>query len=281
MNGSTIGLLDFSQYLKYFENKEIKFLSRKISLCMNVIKNSYRPYKIDYLNKIREINYIKDVVITDFKSLATLFNDKKRIVADKIVVMDNLELTLFLNDREEAAFYPDIDLYDCLDFHKSKEVIFLMPRSNKKIFDSRYPDLKSQEFYKKIHIPLLKNISIKNNGKMFFRSHNFYNLENIGYLNISSFIKDKYPDAIELNIKSNENVFDFKGHIYTKKPEVYYYEQFGRLIFEFILLNKEVHWFDDPYMYNDGLKDYIDYYSLNKEQIEYMMMQKYEVRPWE
>jgi hypothetical protein len=46
-------------------------------------------------------------------------------------------------------------------------------------------------------------------------------------------------------------------------------------------LGKEIHWFDNPYEYDDGLKEYLNYYGEDKDQIEYLMKQKYEERPWE
>jgi len=281
MNGSVIGLLDFQQYLHDYEKYNIKFLCNKVHINRNIVKQSYRKYSFNDIDTIKEINYIKHCIVTDFKSLVTTFIDGKRIIADKGIVLDNLELTLFLNEREGAMFYPNINMYDCLNFHRFKEIIFLMPPSNKVIWDKKYSDLSSYVFYKKINTNMLKNIDYKNNGKIFFRSHNFYNLPDIGYLNISEFIRDKYPNSIELSIVNDYNIFDFSGYIYNKKPEVSYYEQFGRLIFEFILLNKKIYWFDNPYEWNDGLKDYLLYYSEDREKIEYMMNKKYNVRPWE
>jgi len=157
-----------------------------------------------------------------------------------------------------------------------------MPPSNKILWDKKYNDLKSYVFYKKIHLNLLRKIKTFNNGKLFFRSFNFYNVSDVvDYVDISNVIKEKYPNSVELSVNENKDIFNFDGYIYNKKPEVYYYEQFGRLIFEYILLNKKIYWFDNPYEYNDGLKDYLNYYSENKEQVEYMMSNKYEEKFWE
>jgi hypothetical protein len=282
LSGSLINLLDFQQYLKDVENYKITFICEDKLINHNLIKLTNRKYTFDRLDKIKDVIIIKGCLITDFKSLCSTYLNGKRILADKCVVVDNIELSFYLDKRSDTHLYYDIDIYDCLNYHKVKDFIFLMPRFNKEIWDDIYSDVKSEVFYKKINIDLLNDMNIENNGKLFFRSYNFYLDETmVNFTNISNIIKNKYPDSVELNLLNYKNIFSYKGYIYCKKPETYYFEQFGRLIFEYILLGKEIHWFDNPYEYDDGLKEYLNYYGEDKDQIEYLMKQKYEERPWE
>jgi hypothetical protein len=282
LNGSSVNLLDFQQYLKDVEGYNVTYICDEKIINRDLIKLTHRNYNFDRLDNIKDVTLIKGCLITDFKTLCSSFINKKRIVADKCVIIDNIELSFYLNGWSNNHLYFNIDIYECLNYHKLKDVIFLMPPSNKILWDKKYNDLKSYVFYKKIHLNLLRKIKTFNNGKLFFRSFNFYNVSDVvDYVDISNVIKEKYPNSVELSVNENKDIFNFDGYIYNKKPEVYYYEQFGRLIFEYILLNKKIYWFDNPYEYNDGLKDYLNYYSENKEQVEYMMSNKYEEKFWE
>lgn len=280
INGSFLNLLDFQQYLKDFENYTVSFYCNEIKELQNVVKKSFRYYTFDYISKIKDIMIIKDVVITDFKSLISMYQNKKRIITSKIIVFDTLELTLFLNDVKNNHFYPNINLYDMLKWHKFSNITFLMPSCNLLKFKEKYPDLESYEFYKKIYIPKINEIKYYDNGKLFYRIHNYHDIPDIKEEDISKLMELTYPNSVGLIIKDGCNLFDYNGYIYKKQKESNYLEQFGRLIFEFFILDKKIYWFDDPYEYNDGLRDYLIHYSDDGDIIKEMMSEPYKEKIW-
>jgi hypothetical protein len=92
-------------------------------------------------------------------------------------------------------------------------------------------------------------------------------------------------------MKNQEHtIFDYKGLIYYRRRKFYYHEQFGRLIFEFIVLGKEVHFIDDPFLIEDGLTDYLRHYEIefdkrkiitSSNKLIQKMEEPYETKPWD
>lgn len=254
-NGSLVSILDINQYLVDRECYKIKYYHDIRLDISKVIKTTYRPYYIQDTSIIRSINKIDGNLITDFASILKCYKDNKRlVVSGKIVVLDNLELTLLLKDWKESRYYIDVKLYDCLNFHKFKDIIFLMPKSNIHDFTTQYPDLKYIEFYKKVNLDMMNSVPREDNGKTLHRS--------------KSIIRKESP-------------FRYSSYAYTKKSDTSYYEQFGRLVFEFIILGKNIDWVDNPYDYKDGLRDYLNYYGTDRDHLIENMSRKYENTPWE
>ena len=281
LQGSFLNLIDFQQYLRDVENIDVVFHCNEISKLKEVINKTFRQYDFDEVKKIKDmILSTRCPVITDFKSLVTMYKDRKRIVAGKLIVFDSLELSLFLNDMKNAYFYPDITMDELLDWHKYSEILFLMPKCNLKILNTKYPHIPSIEFYKKIYIDKLKEIPVSDNSRLFYRLNNFYDMPSITEKDISKDIQLNYPNSVGIKSDQSHTLFQYKGYIYTKKQETNYFEQFGRLIFEFLILGKEVHWFDEPFEYNDGLRDYLFHYGDDGKVIKEIMQEPYKEKFW-
>ena len=104
-------------------------------------------------------------------------------------------------------------------------------------------------------------------------------------------IEYKYGDKLKTFDEYDEiNLWDYKGMIYYRRKHLEYYEQLGRLIFEFIMLGKEVHFLKDPFEVADGLSDYLRHYDIQfdenykvitpAENLIYLMELDYRYKPW-
>ena len=93
----------------------------------------------------------------------------------------------------------------------------------------------------------------------------------------------------KIPVKYNEinHIFDYKELVYRRRKYLEYQEQFGRLIFEYILLGKTVHFLNEPYT-DDGLTDYLRHFDIEfnnrtivttKDELT-EKMKKYENGPW-
>lgn len=235
VHGSIINLLDFQQYLRDHEGHTVSFYCKSPRRLRRVVKQSMRPYTFDNLKKITGLVLEKrSVVVTDFKSIAHMYKQGVPIVAKKLVVFDNVELSYHLLNMESAPYYIEVDLDKCLEFHKFEEVEFLMPPVNYVKFRYRY-DYPATIFYKKINTDMLKAAVM-------------------------------------------EGVFESQEYYYKKKEELAYFEQFGRLVFEFTMLGKEVEFEKNPLLYEDGLTDYILHYGFEK--LWEKMGGQYDYKPW-
>ena len=90
-------------------------------------------------------------------------------------------------------------------------------------------------------------------------------------------------------MKYNEvdHIFDYQNLIYRRRSYLAYEEQFGRLIFEYILLGKTVYFLNEKHT-EDGLTDYLNHFNINfkdnritttKEELTKRML-IYEYKPW-
>ena len=79
-------------------------------------------------------------------------------------------------------------------------------------------------------------------------------------LNASIFFKKINLDSLK-TIKPNDPYFDH-DLVYKRREEVMWHEQFGRRVFEFILLGKKIYFGNDPLMIKDGFSDYLWYYDI-------------------
>lgn len=281
IQGSYMNLIDFQQYLREVENVEVHFFTNDKDELQRVLKKSMRSYKFDEIIPFKDIIIsAKYPVVTDFKTLCSTYKTKKRIFTNKMVVFDNLELSLFLNDGFDAYFHPNVTMDEILEWHKYSEILFLMPKCNKEVFEKKYPHLPCQEFYKKLYVPKVDEIEVGDNGRNFYRVNNYYDLPQIDGINIDDEIKKVYPNADGLSIHDGIKAFEYSGYIYTKKQETNYWEQFGRTIFEFLVLGKEILWYDDPFQYKDGLRDYLIHYSDDGKIIREMMSEPYQEKFW-
>jgi hypothetical protein len=170
-----------------------------------------------------------------------------------------------------------------------------MPPSNYKLFKQRYPDLDARIFFKSINIDMLKTIKFENRDGYFFRWDDLK-----GYQQL---VKEKFGDdgfdyvpewqlkrGQKIPLKYNEvnHIFDYKSLVYRRRKYLEYQEQFGRLIFEYILLGKTVYFLGEPFT-DDGLTDYLHHYGIKfdgnkvittKEELE-NKMRVYLNGPWE
>lgn len=295
IQGSYLNHLDLQQYLKSRGHK-IKFYCENVKKLFEIIKGTRRNYKF----KKGEIKILKKeiieptTVITDFKSLIMMHKLGYWIICKKLIVMDSIELTYHLKNIDNARFYYDVNILNLIKQFHTDEIIFLMPQNNYDIFTQKYPDLKSQVFYKHINVDMLNSLKYGNEDGYFFRWD-----DSDDYVDIvmDVFGKDGFnfePEWKERNgykipLKYNEidHIFDYKSLVYRRRKYLEYQEQFGRLIFEYILLGKTVYFIGEKFT-DDGLTDYLHYFDIQfngnkiittKEELT-ERMKNYDNTPW-
>ena len=285
LQGSYSNILDFNNYL-FSQNKyQITFYALDFLDLFRVTRGSKRLYSFDKIKLLEE--YKPDpnaVVITDFKTLIKIFELNIKVVCKKFIVMDNNELSYHLNNVREAKFYPkNININRLIKPHQYKEILFLFPPSNVDQFKKQYPNIPFRIFFKKINWDLLKWIPRNTIDKLYFRFDDVDSKQQIEH---------KYGDKlITFNEYEELDLWDYKGMIYYRRKHLEYYEQLGRLIFEFIMLGKEVHFLKDPFEVDDGLSDYLRHYDIQfdenykvitpAEELIYLMELDYRSKPWE
>ena len=272
INGSPINLLDFQDYLVN-QLYDVVFYSFHKWNFDTIISNSLRRYKIGKVKIIKDvIVHRRCNVVTDFMSLV---NINAPIICKKLIVFDNAELSYHLNGITNFFYKKDVgDLRKVLEKHRFQDVLFLMPKCNYEKFKIKYPDLLADIFYKKINVKPLLTISLKNNGRWFYRAE-----KNGGEPKDIKCKKEIDKLTLDVDLKK---MFEYSGYVYYRRKDRSNIEQFGRSIFEFIILGKQVHFFDHPNDKNDGLKDYWNYYGQgDRITVINMMCEDYKYKPWE
>jgi len=283
IHGSLLNLLDLQDHL-IREGNEVDFYCLDIDTLKENIGKTYRNYLIGNLKYIsihdnpigrkfrkdwneppewidRKYIHTHDTVLTDFK---TLINLEIPIFSNRTVVFDTAELSYHL-EGINIDFYPeDIgDLRRIVDNKHSTRFDFLMPPVNLVKFKKKYPDLFSYEYYKKINLDVLQTIDSSDNGEVFYRADEYKDFpRDHGKL---PDIEKEFPHVTKL--KDMKDMFKYHGFIYYRRGDRAHWEQMGRLIWEFILLDKRVHFYETPTWRKDGLNDYMKYYGHNKEEI--------------
>jgi len=257
--GSHLNMLDFNAYVQS-KGKQTSFYTKDKQHVYRVIRQTKRPYRFNELDIID--NYegkMSDITFTDFKTLIKFWKEGKTITCDTLYVFDNNELSYHLNDMKDAKFYHEgLGLNGMMKEHIYKKVIFFMPPSNIDTFSKKYPDFKCQVFFKKINYDMLKKIKYGHKDILWYRFDDDDVKDEVYKKMIS-----KYGAYVETRDEYDEiNLWDYKGMIYYRRKHLNYYEQFGRLVFEFIMLGKEVHFLEDPFGVEDGLADYLKHYGI-------------------
>lgn len=296
--GSYLNLLDLQQYLRTVEEYDIKFYCENVKKLFKVRKDSRRTYKY----RSGEIKTLtKDIiepetVITDFNTIIQLSEKGMSVICKKLIIMDTVELAYHLKGIRNARFFYDINLYKVLEHFYANEIVFLMPPNNYEIFQKKYPDLNAHIFFKKINVDMVDRIKYKRYGGNFFRWD-----DDLTYKNE---VRSKYgmdcfcyePEwttnqngaSVPLKYKEADHIFDYQAFIYRRRKYLEYEEQFGRLIFEYILLGKPVYFMGNKYT-NDGLSDYLKHYNIQfigdkiitKREDLRKQMEYYTFKPWE
>lgn len=268
ITGSLVNLLDFYDYLIRQNHKVIFYCLNMDQFFRNLMKTKRKYILCD----IREINgdIQADSIVIDIKSLIVL---KKKLKCQKLTIFDNLELTFNLENIITPFNGPeikDIDIRNNLDRHNFKEYMFLMPPCNHKLFQKKYPELKSAVFFKKINMDVLKTIKTSDNGDIFYRQDEPKNGEITYPVITKSFTL----------LRDLTKCWDYKGYAYYRRQERAYVEQFGRMIFEFLLLGKKVVFLNKPDEKEDGLNDYWNHYSHDIKYMRKLMEEDYTFCPW-
>lgn len=293
--GSYLNHLDLQEYIKRDHN--IRFYCEDKDRLFQTIKNTRRNYQFEdgeVLELQKEIVEYESV-ITDFKSLLMLHSLGYFVVCRHMIVMDSIELTYNLKEMKNARFYIEKPIDEVIKQVYADKVTFLMPPCNYEIFIKKYPKLNAKIFFKNINISILDTLQFENRDGYFFRWDDCkgYDLA----------IKDKFGDdghnfepdwkfrmgrRIPLKYNEVDHLFDYKTLVYRRRKYLEYQEQFGRLIFEYILLGKDVVFAEEPYA-NDGLTDYLRHFNIKfdgnkitttKEELR-EKMKEYSEKPWE
>ena len=256
VTGSFTNFLDYAILFQKEYNAEIM---TSISYFNSMLQKTYREYDLKHklLSKQKSIKFLSsDVIFTDFVSLIKLLSGFWILQCDRLILFDNLEVYLFLN---QIYSNPLLSRFSILTKLKSLRRFFEMLIKVKNVFFLVTPSISDKvaeqlqfvdkvrviPYYKKINIPVFKTIKYSSNGKCFSR---------------------EYVSQDIHMLRSNENPFDYDCYIYRRRQILSFYEMFGRMIFEFILLGKEVKILD-PHV-QDGLTLYLQKFGTSKNSIE-------------
>ena len=298
VQGSYLNHLDMRQYLKDDEGHQVQFYCENVKRLFEVIKKSRRNYTFEKgeVKLLRGDVVDYDTVITDFKTLISLREKKINVICEKLIVMDTIELTYHLKGMTNARFYYDVDIRDLLRGIYSSEVVFLMPDTNAKLFSKVYPDLTDscKPFYKHININVLNTIECGNKDGYFYRWDTDEDdsdiIKQFGDKCVSfppTWTTNKKGVKVPLKYNESDHLFDYKNLVYRRRKYLAYEEQFGRLIFEYILLGKTVYFANETHT-EDGLTDYLTHFDIrfcgrkiitSKEELA-EKMGTYNDRPW-
>ena len=272
--GSYLNHLDLQQYLKDHEGYKIKFYCENVKKLYEVIKNSRREYNLGK----GEVKILKKeivhpgTVITDFKTLSVAKDLGLWVICKKLLVMDTIELTYHLKGMSFARFYNYFDIHKALKRFYTEKTVFLMPQNNHEIFKKKYPTLNSEVFYKNINIDMLSALKFENRDGYFFRWDDLKGYDDLvrekfgdDGVNYEPDWKLKMGRKVPLKYNEVDHLFDYKTLVYRRRKYLEYQEQFGRLIFEYILLGKDVYFFDEIYT-DDGLTDYLKCFNIKFKQ---------------
>jgi hypothetical protein len=260
ISGSFINMLDYSNYLCKNFNYKLYWINGRNDNFYSLYKQTFREYKNLQFIKFQRTRKIITAtnIVTDFVSLIKLKRDKYFINCKNLYVLDNLELILFLRKIKDnihiSRFENFIWKYETLfDFFNSighyDNLKFMITPFILKEFNLQNTDKeKFIPYYKKIDIQALQIIKTKPIKKCFSRE---YINDNVEYL----------PKLYGIN------PFQYECYYYKHRQELSYIEMFGRLIFEFIIMDRKVKFDENLLQYNDGLLDYIKHYGLKKDKL--------------
>ena len=296
--GSYLNHLDLQQYLKDNEDYKVVFYCENVKKLYEVIDSTRRSYKIGKgeVKVIRKEILEPQTVVTDFKTLIMAEKLKLFVMCKKLLITDSIELTYYLKDMDNARFYYDFDIHQALRSFYAMETTFLMPPNNYYLFKEKHPDLDAKIFFKKINVDMLNTIDFENREGYFFRWDDCEGYEDLVRNKFGSDGANFEPEWLmkeggyKVPLKYNEinHIFDYKSLVYRRRKYLEYQEQFGRLIFEYVLLGKDVYFLEEPFT-DDGLTDYLNHYDIKfdgnkivttKEELE-NKMRVYTDKPWE
>lgn len=295
--GSYLNHLDLQQYLKDNEGYNITFYCENVKRLYEVIKSTRRDYKIGKGEvKILSKDIVEpNVVVTDFKTLIMAEKLNLFVICKKLIITDAIELTYYLRNMTNARFYYDFDIHTALRSFYAEEITFLMPPNNYYLFKEKHPDLDAKIFFKAINVDMINAVECENRDGYFFRWDDCEGYEDLvrdkfgkDGANFEPEWRYKHGRKIPWTYNETDHIFDYKSLVYRRRKYLEYKEQFGRLIFEYILLGKTVYFLDTPFT-DDGLTDYIHHYDIKfdgnriittKEELE-NKMRVYTDKPWE
>jgi hypothetical protein len=294
--GSYLNHLDLQEYIKNDHN--IRFYCEDKGRLLDTIKNTRRDYKFgdgEVFELQKEIVEYESV-ITDFKSLLMLHSLNYFVICRHLLVMDSIELTYSLKGMKNARFYVDKPIDQIVKQIYADKITFLMPPCNYRMFKDRYPKIGCQIFFKNINTEILDTLKFENRNGYFFRWDDCkgydIDMKNRFGENGHNFEPDwKMRMGRKIPLKYNEvdHLFDYKTLVYRRRKYLEYQEQFGRLIFEYILLGKTVIFAEEPYK-DDGLTDYLKHFEIKFDDNNKVIttkdelrekMKTYEYKPWE
>jgi hypothetical protein len=217
------------------------------------------------------------------------------VICRKLIVMDSIELTYHLKDMKAARFYYPVDVEQALRHFYTEDVLFLMPPCNYNIFKRKYPGLEAESFFKNINVDMLNTLKHEDRPGFFYRWDDLKGYQDEVHNKFGPLGKCYEPDwklrmGRKSPLKYNEvdHIFDYKELVYRRRKYLEYQEQFGRLIFEYILLGKTVYFADEPYT-DDGLTDYLHHFQIKFDGEKVITtrdelankMRVYTDKPWE
>jgi len=262
MSGTYVNFLDLYDALnkKYDVTLYYTQLDKNGFWLPHMIKQTGRNYKLEKHLKLYGNVWVKDdIVITDFRGLVICHHWQIPIVCSKLIIMDSVELSYHLNNTDKAKHWFDFDfsynesIYTYLVNNQYDEITFLMPKVNIEKFKLKYPLLASKEYYKKINYDVLSTANISDNGKFCYRVDEGGLVYNI---------LEKADEFDNLDLQYKYSVFDYKGFLFRRRKRLRYWEQFGRLIFEYIMVGKTVQFLSEPFEIDDGLTNYLKFYKI-------------------
>ncbi len=228
MSGSYINHLDTYDFLRDLGVKYYYMDNGELPLWEMLLKTG-RNYNLQNPIKIGK-TIEDDIIITDFRGIIVLNHENVKLSCERLIVMDCMELTFHLN-----RFYDVVNWFFWFDEFTYETPIY------------RY----------------LNNIKF-NDIKFLMPPSNYSKFCEM-YFDLYPTIFFKKINVPVLLKHRNIEYFDRDTFVYERKKEKRWHDQFGRTIFEFIILGKKVVFKNNPFMVDDGVSDYLKYYKIEFE----------------
>jgi hypothetical protein len=250
--GRQLNWLDYSQKCNEYYQVKNYLLTDTGKLSVKVLQQFFldpsikrlRSFVSDY-HAITEEHFDKegDILLCDFATLYTLLINGVIPKYNHIVVMDCLELTVFLRDIYNPLGTEDYiapGMHDgIVKILKELPCTFLATPYNKQDLESK--GLKYVEYYRKINFDLftrsyVDSLPMKNEMAFYYHPKNTEHPAWDVYLEE---INKQCPDIVLLS--NYMDVWEYQHVLYAPKPYVGFREQFGRMFFELEYFGRTCH----------------------------------------
>jgi hypothetical protein len=223
MDGVLISLIDLYYNLKRYIDVDICIVTEYIESCINHL---FKNNNSDLVNKIcTDVIFEREMIIC---STRFLYDEICKLKCNKLIILDSLDLS-----KSIYGVHPSILQFLPPDLN-SEQVIFL----------SNHANIMKNCIYQQIP---------------YYQKLNEYRLNNHPYF------YGRYVGDYSLKKKYFHDIYNYRrtDKKYCEIKRNFYFENFGRMIFEHIYIDKLVNYYIDGLVKKDGLYYYLKLFGVD------------------